>query len=133
MSLVVLEDGPTKSQNSGNISLLAEDILQTILVLGKEMLPLLWDFTGPPSSTTRLMDRQSVVLKDGPTKFQNSGNISLPAENILQTILVLDNDVCFHSIFDTCSFIVVYPCFITCNNPLQEGLSFFHCVAAKAA
>jgi len=63
-------------------------------------------------------------------KFHNSINIALPAEGTLLNYLVLGNDMCFH--FTLCRFTEVHPCFVTCDNPLQESLSFLNILLQKS-
>jgi len=60
----------------------------------------------------------------GVLKSQNSIN-TLLAEGRLLNSLIVGDDVCVSaSCFSVaCRFIVVHPCFIMCDNPLQESLS----------
>jgi hypothetical protein len=64
-------------------------------------------------------------LRMGPLESQNIINITLLAEGTPVNFLVLGEDIFpLHALTSDCRFTVVYPCFIACDNPLREWLSF---------
>jgi hypothetical protein len=63
--------------------------------------------------------------KMGPFKSQNSVNITLSAEGSFEFLGPGQWRVFpLHALTFSCRSIVVHPCFIACDNPLQESLSF---------